>query len=164
MACQNEEYRLRLSVRKEKVMEEIKKDPVVADLLSLYEKFTKTREAITNPSTTMFYFVTTPESLPISVVKRFINMVQSFNIPVGVIYVNMVLDKSDVTTDPTGYLRSKWEEQYNYLNIIERDLGEHVKGFIRMYPTEIRGIEALDNIIKDIYGFRPDQYMGNERL
>ncbi|MEM2581144.1 MAG: ArsA family ATPase, partial [Candidatus Caldarchaeum sp.] len=121
-----QEYRLKLSVRKEKVMEEIKKDPVVADLLSLYEKFTKTREALTDPSKTLFYFVTTPESLPISVVKRFINMVQAFNIPVGGIFVNMVLDRADVSSDPTGYLRSKWEEQHHYLDIINRDLGEHV--------------------------------------
>lgn len=150
-----QEYRLKLSVRKEKVMEEIKKDPVVADLLSLYEKFTKTREALTDPSKTLFYFVTTPESLPISVVKRFINMVQAFNIPVGGIFVNMVLDRADVSSDPTGYLRSKWEEQHHYLDIINRDLGEHVKGYIRMYPTEIRGLEALNNVIKDVYEFTP---------
>ncbi|MEM4409685.1 MAG: ArsA-related P-loop ATPase, partial [Candidatus Caldarchaeum sp.] len=150
-----QEYRLRLSVRKEKVMEEIKKDPVVADLLSLYEKFTKSREALTDPSKTLFYFVTTPESLPISVVKRFINMVQAFNIPVGGIFVNMVLDRADVSSDPTGYLRSKWEEQHHYLDIINRDLGEHVKGYIRMYPTEIRGLEALNNVIKDVYEFTP---------
>ncbi|MEM1945866.1 MAG: ArsA family ATPase, partial [Candidatus Caldarchaeum sp.] len=148
-----QEYRLKLSVRKEKVMEEIKKDPVVADLLSLYEKFTKSREALTDPSKTLFYFVTTPESLPISVVKRFINMVQAFNIPVGGIFVNMVLDRADVSSDPTGYLRSKWEEQHHYLDIINRDLGEHVKGYIRMYPTEIRGLEGLNNVIKDVYEF-----------
>jgi len=150
-----QEYRLKLSVRKEKVMEEIKKDPVVADLLSLYEKFTKSREALTDPSKTLFYFVTTPESLPISVVKRFINMVQAFNIPVGGIFVNMVLDRADVSSDPTGYLRSKWEEQHHYLDIINRDLGEHVKGYIRMYPTEIRGLEGLNNVIKDVYEFTP---------
>ncbi|MEM0482866.1 MAG: ArsA family ATPase [Nitrososphaerota archaeon] len=150
-----QEYRLRLSVRKEKVMEEIKKDPVIADLLSLYEKFTKTRNVLTDPAKTLFYFVTTPESLPISVVKRFINMVQSFNIPVGGIFVNMVLDTYDVASDPTGYLKSKWEEQQHYLNIIRKDLEEYVKGFIRMYPTEIRGISALDNVINDILEFRP---------
>ncbi|MEM1948714.1 MAG: TRC40/GET3/ArsA family transport-energizing ATPase [Candidatus Caldarchaeum sp.] len=150
-----QEYRLRLSVRKEKIMEEIKKDPVVADLINLYERFNKTRQSITDPEKTLFYFVTTPESLPISVVRRFISMVQSFNIPVGGIFVNMVLDRGDVATDPTGYLSSKWEEQRHYLEIIERDLGQHVRGFIRMYPTEIRGINALEKIIDDISQFVP---------
>ncbi|MDW8435431.1 MAG: ArsA family ATPase [Candidatus Caldarchaeum sp.] len=150
-----QEYRLRLSVRKEKIMEEIKKDPVVADLLNLYDKFTKTRQSITDPSKTLFYFVTTPESLPISVVKRFITMVQSFNIPVGGIFVNMVLDRSDVSSDPTGYLQAKWEEQRHYLGLIENELGQYVKGYIRMYPTEIRGMEALDKVINDIGEFVP---------
>ncbi|MEM0384589.1 MAG: TRC40/GET3/ArsA family transport-energizing ATPase [Candidatus Caldarchaeum sp.] len=150
-----QEYRLKLSVRKEKVMEEIKKDPVVADLLNLYEKFTKTRQIITDPSKTVFYFVTTPESLPISVVKRFINMVQAFNIPVGGILVNMVLDREDVASDPSGYLQAKWEEQNHYLEVIDKDLGQHVKGFIRMYPNEIRGISALEKVIKDLAEFRP---------
>ncbi|MCS7110184.1 MAG: ArsA family ATPase [Candidatus Caldarchaeum sp.] len=150
-----QEYRLRLSVRKEKIMEEIKKDPVVADLLNLYDRFTKTRQSITDPTKTLFYFVTTPESLPISVVKRFITMVQSFNIPVGGIFVNMVLDRSDVSSDPTGYLQAKWEEQRHYLGLIENDLGQYVKGFIRMYPTEIRGMEALDQVINDIGEFVP---------
>ncbi|MEM2581152.1 MAG: ArsA-related P-loop ATPase, partial [Candidatus Caldarchaeum sp.] len=71
------------------------------------------------------------------------------------IFVNMVLDRADVSSDPTGYLRSKWEEQHHYLDIINRDLGEHVKGYIRMYPTEIRGLEALNNVIKDVYEFTP---------
>lgn len=150
-----QEYRLKLSVRKEKIMEEIKKDPVVADLLNLYDKFTKTRQSITDPEKTLFYFVTTPESLPISVVKRFIHMVQSFNIPVGGIFVNMVLDRKDVASDPTGYLESKWEEQKHYLGIIDKEMGQHVKGYIRMYPTEIRGIDALDNVIRDVSEFLP---------
>lgn len=150
-----QEYRLRLSVRKEKIMEEIKKDPVVADLLNLYDRFTKTRQSITDPDKTLFYFVTTPESLPISVVKRFISMVQSFNIPVGGIFVNMVLDRKDVGSDPTGYLQAKWEEQRNYLNIIEKELGSYVRGFIRMYPTEIRGMTALGQVISDLGEFLP---------
>jgi len=150
-----QEYRIRLSVRKEKVMEEIKKDPVVADLLGLYDKFTKTRDVLTDPSQTRFYFVTTPESLPISVVRRFINMVQAFNIPVGGVIVNMVLDVADVESDPTGYLKSKWEEQKHYLDIILRELGQYVTGYVRMYPTEIRGVEALDKVIKDIFEFIP---------
>lgn len=150
-----QEYRLRLSVRREKVMEEIKKDPVVADLLNLYDKFSKTREAIVDPEKTRFYFVTTPESLPISVVKRFISMVQSFNIPVGGVFVNMVLDKEDVASDPSGYLAAKLEEQRSYLSTIEREMGQHVRGYVRMYPTEIRGTKALYNIIEDIRQYVP---------
>ncbi len=145
-----QEYRLSLSVRKEKVMEEIKKDPVIADLMTLHDKFTKTREIITDPTKTAFMFVTTPESLPISVVRRFIKMVEDFNIPVGGVFVNMKLDKSDADSDPTGYLAAKLEEQAGYLKVISSSLGEHVAGYVKMYPTEVRGVEAVKEIIRGL--------------
>lgn len=145
-----QEYRLSLSVRKEKVMEEIKKDPVIADLIALHDKFTKTREIITDPSKTAFIFVTTPESLPISVVSRFIKMVENFNIPVGGVFVNMRLEKSDADSDPTGYLAAKLEEQAGYLKLISSSIGERVAGYVRMYPTEVRGLEAIRGIIRDV--------------
>jgi len=149
------EYRLKLSFRKEKVMEEIKKDPVIADLLSLNEKFTKTREIITNPELTGFYFVTTPESLPISVVVRFIKMVESFNIPVGGVFVNNVIDVSDASTDPSGYLTAKMEEQRGYLRMIEEKLGRLVIGYVRSFPSEVRGLEALRDVIRDLRTYTP---------
>jgi len=145
-----QQYRLSLSVRKEKVIEEIKKDPVIADLMTLHDKFTKTREIITDSSKTAFMFVTTPESLPISVVRRFIKMVEAFNIPTGGVFVNMRLDRSDADSDPTGYLAAKLEEQEGYLKLIRTSLGEHVAGYVKMYPTEVRGTEALQEIVKGL--------------
>jgi arsenite-transporting ATPase len=136
------EYRLKLSFRKEKVMEEIKRDPVIADLLSLNEKFTKTREIITNPELTGFYFVTTPESLPISVV-------------VGGVFVNNVIDVSDASTDPSGYLTAKMEEQRGYLRMIEEKLGKLVIGYVRSFPSEVRGLEALRDVIRDLRSYTP---------
>jgi arsenite-transporting ATPase len=149
------EYRLKFSFRKEKVMEEIKRDPVIADLISLNEKFTKTREIITNPELTGFYFVTTPESLPISVVVRFIKMVESFNIPVGGVFVNNVIDASDASTDPSGYLTAKMEEQRGYLRLIEEKLGKLVIGYVRSFPSEVRGLEALRDVIRDLRSYTP---------
>jgi arsenite-transporting ATPase len=127
---------------------------VIADLLSLNEKFTKTREIITNPELTGFYFVTTPESLPISVVVRFIKMVESFNIPVGGVFVNNVIDVSDASTDPSGYLTAKMEEQRGYLRMIEEKLGRLVIGYVRSFPSEVRGLEALRDVIRDLRTYR----------
>jgi len=95
-------------------------------------------------------FVTTPESLPISVVRRFIKMVEAFNIPTGGVFVNMRLDRSDADSDPTGYLAAKLEEQEGYLKLIRTSLGEHVAGYVKMYPTEVRGTEALQEIVKGL--------------
>jgi anion-transporting ArsA/GET3 family ATPase len=153
-----QQYRLSLSFRKDKVMEEIKKDPVIADLLTLHEKFTKTRDVITNPGKTGFYFVTTPESLPISVVLRFIKMVESFNIPVGGVFVNNIIDPKDVETDPSGYLRSKMEEQQHYLNIIMEKMGDKVMGYVRSFPTEIRGLDGVKTVVGELRGYTPPHH------
>jgi arsenite-transporting ATPase len=150
-----QQTRLQLSVRKEKVMEEIKKDPVIADLLALNDKFTKTRAAITDPELTAFYFVTTPESLPISVVSRFIKMVSAFSIPIGGVFVNMVLDSQEALRDATGYLASRAEEQARYLELIRREMGNYVVGYIRQYPSEIRGLEALNLALQELGRWSP---------
>lgn len=150
-----QQYRLSLSFRKEKVMEEIRKDPVIADLLTLHEKFRKTRDVITNPSLTGFYFVTTPESLPISVVLRFIKMVESFNIPVGGVFVNNIIDPRDVVSDPSGYLKARMEEQQHYLKMVMDKVGDKILGYVRSFPTEIRGLDGVRTVVGDLRGYAP---------
>ncbi len=150
------ETRLQMSFRKEKVMEEIKNDPMIADLLRLHEKFMKTREVLTDPRETAFYFVTIPQSLPISVVTRFIDMVKGFDIPVGGVVVNMVLPRDAVSEDASGYLMSKLEEQTHYLKVIEKTLGSYVKGYVPWYPHEVVGVERLRRVVADLQEFSPE--------
>jgi arsenite-transporting ATPase len=149
------ETRLKLSFRKEKVLEEIKGDPMIADLLRLNEKFKKTRDVLTDPKATAFYFVTIPQSLPISVVTRFIQMVKGFDIPIGGVIVNMVLPDQAAREDASGYLSSKLEEQKRYLKVIDDSLGPYVRGFVPLYPHEVAGMKGLERVVADLQGFRP---------
>ena len=139
--------RVKLSFRKEKVLEEIKKDPMMADLLSMNERMKKARALLSDSERTAFFFVTLPLALPIAVVKRFINMVRAFDIPVGGVFVNMVIPKSVVEGGKvTEFIANKYKEQQRYMEIIERDLGGLVRGCIPMFPTEVAGI----NMIKEL--------------
>lgn len=149
------ETRLKLSFRKEKVIEEIKSDPLIADLLRLNEKFNKTRAVLTNPQETAFYFVTIPQSLPIAVVTRFIKMVEGFDIPIGGVVVNMVLPEDAAREDESGYLMSRLKEQQRYLKVIEDDLGPYVKGYVPLYPHDVVGLERLQRVVTDLQEFRP---------
>src|SRR5207245_2848057 len=81
----------RKEFRKEKDMAEVKKDPLMADLISMNERFEKAKGVLVDPERTAFFFVTLPLALPIAVVRRFIGMVQKFNIPIGGVVVNEVL-------------------------------------------------------------------------
>jgi len=150
------QLRYKLSVRKDKVMEEIKKDPILNDLLALNQKFSETRKILTNPNMTGFYFVTIPQALSISVVKRFIKMVTGFDIPMGGVFVNMVLDKEEVARDDTGYLKSRYEEQARYIKDIKESMGEYVRGYVRLYERDITGIEDIKRVVEDIYSFEPE--------
>ncbi|MEM3832445.1 MAG: TRC40/GET3/ArsA family transport-energizing ATPase [Thermoprotei archaeon] len=148
--------REKLSFRKDKVKEEIKKDPMLLDLIQLSEKFNTARKFIVDPSHTRFFFVTLPLSLPISVVIRFINMVNAFDIPVGGVFVNGIISKSDAEKDASGYLKSKYNEQLHYLNIVHKELGPLVIGYIPQYSNEIVGINMLKKTVEDMLTYTPE--------
>ncbi len=150
------ETRYKLAVRKEKILEEIRNDPIIADLMSLHEKFKVTRGVLTDPTQTGFFFVTLPQALPISVVKRFISMVKGFDIPIGGVFVNSVLTREEAERDATGYLKTKLEEQKRYLDMVAEELGEYIRGYVRLAPREITGVEALRSVIEDLHTFKPD--------
>jgi len=139
--------RYQLSFRKDKVLEEIKKDPLLLDLLSLNERYNEVKKILTNPNITTFVFVTIPTILAISVVKRFSDMVTAHDIPIGGVVVNMVIPREEAEKDLTGFLRSKWEEQERNIRLIKELFGENVLGYVPMFPTDVIGIEALKMII-----------------
>lgn len=148
--------RAQLSFRKDKVMEEIKKDPLMLDLLSMRERFLNARSILTNPDKTRFNFVTLLQSLPISVVVRFMNSVKSYNIPTGGVVVNQVITRDIASRDPTGYLSAKYEEQMNYLRQLKDMVGEeNIIAYIRQFPKDIVGLNMLRYVVEDMDNFTP---------
>src|SRR5437660_3533202 len=83
--------RVQLSFRKEKVMEEVKKDPLMADLISMNERFEQAKGVLVDPERTAFFFVTLPLALPLAALRRFIGMVHKFTLPIGGAIVHEVL-------------------------------------------------------------------------
>jgi len=139
--------RVKLSFRKDKIIEEIKKDPMMADLLSMNERMKNARVFLNDNEKTAFFFVTLPLSLPIAVVKRFIGMVKAFDIPVGGVFVNMVMPESIVKgRKVTEYLANKFKEQQGYMQIVSKDLGKLVRAYIPMFPTEVTGLDMIKKV------------------
>lgn len=144
--------RVQLSFRKEKIMEEVRKDPLLADLLDMNERYIRARALLTDPQITAFFFVTLPLALPIAVVTRFIQMVQQYDIPVGGVIVNGMMDESILMQNPGDeYLQNRWEEQKRYLSIIQRDLGHLVCAHTSLLPGEVVGLEALATIASSLF-------------
>ncbi|MFX0198582.1 MAG: ArsA family ATPase [Candidatus Hodarchaeota archaeon] len=138
--------RVKLSFRKEKIMQEIAKDPLMADLMKTKETMDKARVLLRDPEKTAFFFVTTPLALPISVVTRFISMVREFDIPVGGVLVNMIIPEDAVSGHVSEYLKNKYEEQQDYLSQIEMNLGDLVRGTIPLFESEIQGVMDISKV------------------
>jgi arsenite-transporting ATPase len=140
-------------------MEEVKKDPLMADLISMHERFTQVKTVLVDPETTAFFFVTLPLALPIAVVKRFIAMVRSYDIAIGGVIVNEVLRREAVEATPgEEYLTNKYQEQLNYMRTIKQDLGDLVRAFIPLYPQEVVGIQSLAQVADDMFQFVPEAW------
>jgi len=154
--------RVQLSFRKEKVAQEVARDPMMADLMAMNERFIKVKELLVNPETTAFFFVTLPLSLPISVVKRFIEMVKGYDIPVGGVIVNQVITPQVLVGTADEYLTNKYKEQGAYLHIIDQDLGPLVRAYVPLYPHEVLGLDSLRQAAEDM--FRPVEAVAGELL
>ncbi len=148
--------RVQLSFRKERMMEEVKKDPLMADLISMNERFMKAKEILIDPERTAFFFVTLPLGLPIAVVRRFIGMVGKFNIPVGGVIVNEILRPEVAQMEGAGeYLANKYQEQLGYMQLLYRDLGPLVAAYIPLYPSEVTGTDMVARVSHDMMDYVP---------
>jgi arsenite-transporting ATPase len=156
--------KVQLAFRQEKVMEEVQKDPLVADLLAMNERFTSVKGVLVDETRTAFFFVTLPLALPIAVVRRFISMVGEYDIPVGGVIVNQVLDRALLGAEQPGaapggteeeYLANKIEEQRGYLAEIERELGPLVRAFLPLYPDEVDGADDVVRAADDLLAYEP---------
>ncbi|MCS7387288.1 MAG: arsenic transporter, partial [archaeon GB-1867-005] len=99
---------------------------------------------------------TLPLALPIAVVKRFISMVQGFNIPTGGVIVNQVIPEELVKGKKVSeYMINKYKEQQAYLEIIRRDLWPMVRAIIPLYETEILGVDMVAKVAENLISWQP---------
>jgi arsenite-transporting ATPase len=139
--------RVKLSFRKEKIMEEIKRDPMLASLLGTREKTEKGRRFLTDKAKTAFFFVTLPLALPIAVIERFIGWVKAFDIPTGGVIVNEVLPKEEFDLkNATSYIVNKVQEQDQYLKMIHNKFPGMVRGYVPLFEKEVASLEMITRV------------------
>ncbi len=137
----------KLSFRKEKVVEEIKRDPVLQSALETRKRTEEAKKILTDNEKTAFFFVTLPLALPIAVIERFITWVKAFDIPVGGVVVNGVLPKTllkDAVT--SSYVINKLREQEGYLRTINEKFPSLVRAYIPLYETEVIGLDMVSKV------------------
>ncbi len=152
--------RVQLSFRKEKVEAEVKKDPMLGDLIDMNDRFNRVKHLLVDPEITAFFFVTLPLTLPISVVTRFIQQVKAYDIPVGGVLVNSCIRTAEAEkARGDEYLQNKFKEQLTYMKTIADTLGGLVRSYVPLYNDEVHGLNALRQVATDMFApADPTQY------
>jgi len=145
--------RLKLAFRKEKIAEEIKKDPILQSALETRRRTEEAKKVLTDAEKTAFFFVTLPLALPIAVIERFITWVQAFNIPIGGVIVNGLIPKEICAIEnPSSYVLNKLKEQEGYLETIHKKFPGLVRAYIPLYESEVIGIEMIEKVARALAG------------
>lgn len=118
-------------------------DPLMEYLVSFRDRMGKAQKLLTDPELTAFFFVTLAEALPIAVITRFIGWFHDFGIPVGGVIVNMLIDRSQVTSESPEFVHNRVDMQARYMEDIWDKFDGMVRSTIPLYETEVRGTATL---------------------
>jgi len=122
------------------------KDPLMDYLLNLRERMSHAKTLLTDDSLTSFFFITLPEALPIAVITRFIGWFSEFNIPVGGVIVNMLIDKNSVKKDAPDFVKNRVAMQDEHMETIWKEFDGQVRAILPLFETEVRGVEMLKRL------------------
>ena len=126
------------------------KDPLMDYLVNLRTRMDRAKELLTDDEKTAFFFITLPEALPIAVIKRFIGWFYEFNIPVGGIVVNLLIDKEAIGEDAPDFVLNRIAMQDSYMKDIWQSFPD-VRAVIPLFDNEVRGIEMLELTAKHLF-------------
>lgn len=118
-------------------------DPLMEYLVSFRDRMGKAQKLLTDAEKTAFFFVTLAEALPIAVITRFIGWFHDFGIPVGGVIVNMLIDRSQVTSESPEFVHNRVDMQARYMDDIWEKFEGMVRSTLPLYENEVRGTSSL---------------------
>ena len=127
------------------------KDPLMDYLLHMRSRMAHAKELLTDKALTSFFFITLPEALPIAVITRFIEWFHEFNIPVGGVIVNMVIDRQSVKDDSPDFVKNRVAMQDAYMLKIDQEFGNRVRASLPLLETEVCGVDMLNRMVALLY-------------
>lgn len=119
-------------------------DPVIEALVRRRDRFERSRNYLTDPGASAFYFVLNAEKMPILETARAVEMLVKFGIGVGGVVVNRVIPE-----DAGDFFRERLAAQEGYLRDIEERFG-HLHRIVRLplLRTDVQGMEQITKIAK----------------
>jgi arsenite-transporting ATPase len=126
-------------------------DPLMEYLVSFRDRMGKAQKLLTDADLTAFFFVTLPEALPIAVITRFIGWFHDFGIPIGGVIVNMLIDRSQVTSDSPEFVHNRVDMQARYMEDIWEKFDGMVRSTLPLYESEVRGTKSLTRMGETLF-------------
>ncbi len=120
-------------------------------LLNFRDRMGHAKDLLTDDQKTAFFFVTLPEALPIAVIRRFIAWFHDFGIPVGGVFVNMLIDRTSVQADTPDFVKNRVAMQDGYMQEIWDTFDGMVRGVVPLYETEVRGVPMLERTAQEMF-------------
>ena len=142
-------------------------DPLMDYLVSFRDRMAHARVLLTDPALTAFFFVTLPEALPIAVITRFIQWFKEFQIPIGGVLVNMMIDSKAVGPDAADFVKNRVAMQQEHMQTIWREFDDSVRAIVPLFETEVRGVPMLGRLCDAIFasdGAEPASAEGTGRV
>lgn len=126
----------------------------VDDLEALRERIERLRETLTDPERTDFRIVMVPEGMSVVESKRLRSRLESFEIPVGTVVVNRVMeDLTDVTDidadlvspnlESCAFCQRRWKVQQSALTEAQDFFRGHDIQRVPLFADEVRGDRML---------------------
>ncbi|MDK2790353.1 MAG: arsenite/tail-anchored protein-transporting ATPase [Methanothermococcus sp.] len=128
--------------------EDIDYDKALEEMEAMKEKITRARNILADPERTSFRLVVIPEEMSILESERAMRTLEKYKIPIDAVIVNQVIPE-DVECD---FCRARRGLQQKRLETIKEKFGEKVIAHVPLLRTEAKGLDALKEISKVLYG------------
>ena len=128
--------------------EDIDYDKALEEMEAMKEKITRARNILADPERTSFRLVVISEEMSILESERAMRALEKYKIPIDAVIVNQVIPE-DVECD---FCRARRGLQQKRLETIKEKFGEKVIAHVPLLRTEAKGLDALKEISKVLYG------------
>lgn len=115
------------------------RDPVLEALRERRTRFVFARDLLTDKDSSAFFFVITPERLPVLETERAVRALDKYGIPVGGVVLNRILPADE----PGEFLAKRRALESEMIQRVEKSFAQYPIWQIPLYPSDVTGREAL---------------------
>ncbi len=136
-------------MKRQKVTEE---DHILSELEYIKGRINQSSGILTDKKKTAFFFVVVPEKMIIADTQKAATMFAKYDVPLAGYVVNRVLPKELLKNHCPPYLVNRVQMQSQYMDEINKTLGNQVMGYVPEMERDVTGMEMIRKLAGRMYG------------